>query len=73
MRYPFFAKLAGFQLVGDSGALCGHMLAYPLRPGDYQGMAPDYTPAMTADLTKAASQAWRIEKQRIDAARQAML
>lgn len=73
LRYPFFAKLAGYQLVGDSGALCGHMLNYPLRPTDYLGMMQDYQPTMTADLSTAAMRAWRMEKKRIDTARAEML
>jgi hypothetical protein len=72
VRYPFFAKLAGYQLMGDSGAPCGHMLNYPLKPSDYMGMLPDYTPEMTADLTKAAGKAWAAEKARIDDAKAAM-
>lgn len=35
VRFPFFAKLAGYQLYGDSGVMCGHMLNYPLHPNDY--------------------------------------
>ena len=72
VRYPFYAKLAGYQLVGDSGVACGHMLNYPLKPTDYQGMADDYSPAMTAELTKAANHAWQLERQRINAARAAL-
>ena len=72
LRYPFFAKLAGYDLIGDSGALCGHMLNYPLRPIDYQGMFGEYTPEMTADLTKAATAAWKHERDRINAAKAAL-
>lgn len=72
VRYPFFAKLAGWQLMGDSGAPCGHMLNYPLKPSDYLGMQSDYAPAMTADLSRATNKAWTVERQRINAARAAL-
>ncbi len=35
IRFPFFARLAGFNLIGDSGVYCEHMLNYPLNPNDY--------------------------------------
>lgn len=35
IRFPFFAKLAGFQLYGDTGCKCYHVTSYPLSPDDY--------------------------------------
>jgi hypothetical protein len=35
IRFPFFARLAGFDMIGDSGVVCDHMLNYPLSPNDY--------------------------------------
>jgi hypothetical protein len=35
IRYPFFARLAGFDLIGDAGVYCEHMLNYPINPNDY--------------------------------------
>lgn len=35
IRYPFFAKLAGFQLWGDSGVKCQHVMNYPIKFEDY--------------------------------------
>jgi hypothetical protein len=35
IRFPFYARLAGFDLHGDSAVLCEHMLNYPLNPNDY--------------------------------------
>lgn len=37
IRFPFYAKLAGFQMMGDSGVSCGHMLNFPLIFSDYSG------------------------------------
>lgn len=35
IRFPFYAKLAGFQLYGDSGVRCHHMTSYPIKFEDY--------------------------------------
>ena len=35
IRFPFFARLAGFELHGDTGVMCEHMLNYPISPMDY--------------------------------------
>lgn len=35
IRFPFFAKVAGFQLFGDGGVRCYHMANYPIRFEDY--------------------------------------
>lgn len=40
IRFPFFAKQAGYTLYGDPDVRCGHMLNYPLSPDDYSGI-PD--------------------------------
>lgn len=40
IRFPFFAKQAGYTLYGDPDVRCGHMLNYPLSPDDYSSI-PD--------------------------------
>jgi hypothetical protein len=35
IRFPFYAKQAGFQLWGDSGVRCMHMAQYPIKFEDY--------------------------------------
>jgi len=35
LRFPFFARLAGFPLWGDSGVNCGHLVNYPIGMDDY--------------------------------------
>jgi hypothetical protein len=35
IRYPYYAKAAGFTLYGDPDVRCSHMLNYPLSPDDY--------------------------------------
>lgn len=39
IRFPFFARLAGYDLYGDASVMCDHMLAYPLSPTDYAGQS----------------------------------
>ena len=35
IRFPHFAMLAGFDLVLDTGVMCGHMVNYPITPSDF--------------------------------------
>lgn len=35
IRFPFYAKLAGFQLYGDTGVLCEHVTSYPVSIEDW--------------------------------------
>ena len=38
IRYPFYARAAGFQLMGDPDVSCGHLLNYPLSKIDWDSM-----------------------------------
>jgi hypothetical protein len=53
IRFPFFARLAGFDLYLDTSVLCDHVLNYPLSPNDFIGQSAanvrDVTMAMMAD------------------------
>lgn len=35
IRFPFFARLAGFELIGDTGVECYHMTPYPVSLDDW--------------------------------------
>ena len=35
IRFPFYARLAGFQLIGDSAVQCMHMTNYPISFKDF--------------------------------------
>lgn len=39
IRFPFFARLAGFDLYLDTGVQCEHVVNYPLSPADYIGQS----------------------------------
>ena len=61
IRFPFFARLAGYELIGDSGVLCEHMLNYPLTPMDYNQQPA----AAVRDITIAIRNDTLAERQRI--------
>ena len=56
IRFPFYARMAGFDLYGDSGVMCKHMLNYPLSPEDYLGQSAaavrDVALAIRNDVTR---------------------
>jgi hypothetical protein len=41
IRFPFFAREAGYTLYGDPDVRCGHMAHYSITPEDYSAMGPD--------------------------------
>lgn len=40
LRFPFFAREAGFVLWGDPDVRCGHFIDYPVTPDDFEQMNP---------------------------------
>jgi hypothetical protein len=65
IRFPFFARLAGFDMYLDTGVLCEHMLNYPISPNDYMGLAA----ANIRDLTVGIMRDQQAEVERIQKAR----
>ena len=64
IRFPFFAKQAGFDLWLDTGVMCGHMLSYPLGVEDYL-TTPDEA---LNKLHEAIQPAYTNEKKRLESA-----
>lgn len=64
IRFPFFAKMAGFDLWLDTSVMCGHMLHYQLHPYDYIN-TPDET---VRSLSEAVGESWGNEANRLQAA-----
>jgi hypothetical protein len=61
IRFPYFAKQAGFDLWLDTGVMCGHMLNYQLHPNDYIN-----TPnATVSNIKESISKQVRAERKRI--------
>lgn len=51
VRFPFYARLAGFDLYGDSGVECQHSVIYPLKPSDYrESMTPEQIENFNSEL-----------------------
>jgi hypothetical protein len=57
IRFPFFAKQAGFTLWGDPDVRCGHVLNYPLSPDDYSGMDANVRQQTAADIEASVQKA----------------
>jgi hypothetical protein len=55
IRFPFFAKMAGYQLFCDSGVRCDHVLNYPLSPGDFASMPVDTVKDLQTGIQKGVT------------------
>jgi hypothetical protein len=66
IRYPFFAKRAGYDLLLDPEVAPGHILHYPLKPDDYVGAGPDYADAVTKTNKSKVRSARRDWKKRLN-------
>lgn len=64
IRFPFYARLAGFDMHGDSGVVCEHMLNYPLSAHDYIGQSA----ANVRDVTIVVRQDAQRETEKIQKA-----
>lgn len=52
IRFPFFAKLAGYQLYCDSGVRCEHVINYPLSPADFAATPQEAIVELRAAIKK---------------------
>lgn len=66
IRYPYFAKQAGYVLWLDSQVAPGHVLHYPLKPDDYVGAGPDYEKEVSKVNKAKVNKARREWRKRID-------
>jgi hypothetical protein len=65
IRFPFYARLAGFDMYLDTGVDCGHMLNYPVKVSDYLGQSA----VNVRDLTMAIHNDNLVEVERIQKAK----
>jgi len=56
IRFPFYAKLAGVQLYGDSGVQCDHILNYRLNVQDWTTQTDEYRANMSAAVQEVYGQ-----------------
>lgn len=61
IRFPFYARLAGYELMGDTGVLCQHITNYPVSIDDWLSQ-PAY---VVRDMSLAINQEQIQEKDRI--------
>lgn len=61
IRFPFYAKLAGYQLYGDGGVECLHNINYPITPNDYASQ----TGAVIRDISIAIQKEFQKESERL--------
>lgn len=52
IRFPFFARAAGYQLMGDPDVRASHVLNYPLAANDYISQPDDYIAGLAAEIGK---------------------
>ena len=52
IRFPFFARQAGYQLWGDPDVRPGHILFYPLTVNDYEGAGAEHAAVVTKSNAK---------------------
>ena len=64
LRFPWFARLAGYPLHGDPDVRCGHMLNYPLNPDDYSGQDATYY----TERTEQTAAMVQVERARVNTA-----
>lgn len=71
IRFPFYARRAGFRLWGDPDVRCGHALQYFVSPDDYSSNADDSYRANLLEYLTQGSQAERecIQQQLAEATR----
>ncbi len=71
IRFPFFARVAGFPLHLDPAVRPAHVLNYPLTPDDYEGIPEEARESVrktTMKHLKAARRDWRQRVQELEAA-----
>jgi hypothetical protein len=52
VRFPFFAREAGYVLMGDPDTRAEHIINYPLNPDDYDGQPPEKMQEMVDEMSK---------------------
>lgn len=67
IRYPYYAKAAGYQLWGDPDVKCGHILQYPLGPDDFTGAGSDFVDRLHKSSTRRVRKARRDWRQEMEA------
>jgi hypothetical protein len=67
IRFPFFAREAGFTLYGDPDVRCGHMAHYEIHPDDYSTASPEMLAQLGAMAADDRQKHQRIVKNALEA------
>ena len=67
IRFPYYARVAGFQLWGDPDVRCGHILNYPLSPNDFSSSGEEYLGNLHDSHTKRVRKARRTWRKSMEA------
>ena len=68
IRFPFYAREAGYTLMGDPDCRCAHILDYALTPDDYASAMAVATPEAMAGLRKMIGDEVKRDAERVRAA-----
>ncbi len=63
IRFPVFAKMAGFQLMGDPDVRSGHMIDWPLHPDDLDRMEDQYFVDLKRESDKHTREMWKAQNE----------
>ena len=72
LRFPFYAKAAGYQLMGDPDVRPGHIVNYPLSPEDYT-QGGQTQKVMLDDTAKQVRDGRKAHRKTLDALQKAKL
>ena len=62
IRFPYYARAAGYKLYGDPDVRCGHVINFPLHPDDYTS-AIGQQDNVAKDLNKKITAARRVYRE----------
>lgn len=69
IRYPFYAREAGFILMGDPDVRPAHMLNYPLSPDDFTHLHPEAQKILSKTVKRGTAKERRQLRELINAMR----
>lgn len=73
IRFPFFARQAGYQLMLDPSVAPGHVLHYPLKPSDFAGAGDEYIADVQQKNARHVEQGRKAWRARLEQLRGAIL
>ena len=69
LRFPFYARLAGYTLYGDPDVRCGHLIDYPVHPNDFESVPEEAVKHNMSEVLNAVN----LERERLAKARKELI